>query len=89
VMISKARAQQLRWISSVLLLVYWIYFGLVQAHSVPHPSHWVKVSVFVGLGFIFLLQGYGLWVVGRWNKAENIPRGLKPRVVGEKRETQG
>jgi hypothetical protein len=88
-MISKARARQLRWIAWVLLMVYWIYFGLVQVHSVLHPSHWVKVSVLVGLGFIFLLQGYGLWVEGRWNKAESIPRALKPEVVGEKREAQG
>ena len=70
IVVSKARAMQIRWIAWVLTLLYWVYFGLVLAHFVERPSRGVKVEVLVALACVSSLQGYGLWVSQKWQKAE-------------------
>jgi hypothetical protein len=74
-MIGKARAEQLRRMTSVLQIIFCVYVLFVQGHVIHRPSHSVKIYIFLGMIVIFAGQGYALWIVRKWNKLESIPQG--------------
>jgi hypothetical protein len=84
-MISKARAQQIRWVTWAFQAAYWIWFGSAQFGMTHWPSHLAKVAIFSFIALVYLLHGYALCVVGRWNKVESVPQGLKPAASGAER----
>jgi hypothetical protein len=74
-LLSRARAHQLRWITWLANVAFWIYFGLTQIGTVTRPAHLMKMYVFGGMILVFVVQEYALWAVGKWKNTVILSAG--------------